>query len=137
MKEIYSVRHSIFIFLFIFATQLQLFPQDKQNPAREVILQVAWTHQFKFAGYYAALEKGFYKDLGLKVTIRQRSPEHQDQVEEVLTGDAAYGASGADILLQRLQGRPLVVLASIFQHSPRVFISKKKSAINSPQDMIG
>ena len=35
-----------------------------------VTLQLKWQHQFQFAGYYAAREKGFYRDRGLDVTIR-------------------------------------------------------------------
>src|SRR5436190_2086334 len=34
-----------------------------------VTLQLKWRHQFQFAGYYAAVEKGFYRDAGLEVGI--------------------------------------------------------------------
>ena len=34
----------------------------------EVSIYLAWTHQFQFAGYYAAAEKGFYTEEGLEVT---------------------------------------------------------------------
>src|SRR5258707_12202135 len=40
-----------------------------------VSLQLKWKHQFQFAGYYAALEQGFYRDAGLDVTIRERGPD--------------------------------------------------------------
>ena len=36
------------------------------EPAK-VRLQLKWYHQFQFAGFYAALEKGFYRDAGLDV----------------------------------------------------------------------
>ena len=36
----------------------------------QVSMQLKWKHQFQFAGYYAALEQGFYRDAGLNVTIR-------------------------------------------------------------------
>src|SRR5882762_10634097 len=36
-----------------------------------VSLQLKWKHQFQFAGYYQALEQGFYRDAGLDVTIRE------------------------------------------------------------------
>ena len=32
----------------------------------KVSLQLKWKHQFQFAGYYAALEKGFYRDAGFE-----------------------------------------------------------------------
>ena len=34
-----------------------------------VSMQLKWKHQFQFAGYYQALEQGFYRDAGLDVTI--------------------------------------------------------------------
>jgi len=39
-----------------------------------VSLQLKWKHQFQFAGYYAALEQGFYRDAGLDATIREGGP---------------------------------------------------------------
>jgi ABC-type nitrate/sulfonate/bicarbonate transport system substrate-binding protein len=39
-----------------------------------VSLQLKWKHQFQFAGYYQALEQGFYRDAGLDVTIREGGP---------------------------------------------------------------
>lgn len=36
---------------------------------RHVTLQLEWTHQFQFAGYYSALERGYYREAGLDVRI--------------------------------------------------------------------
>ena len=41
----------------------------------QVSLQLKWRHQFQFAGYYAALEKGFYRDAGIDVEIREGGPD--------------------------------------------------------------
>ena len=40
----------------------------------KVSLQLKWKHQFQFAGYYAALEKGFYRDAGFETEIREGGP---------------------------------------------------------------
>jgi hypothetical protein len=40
----------------------------------QVSLQLKWKHQFQFAGYYAALEQGLYRNAGLDVTIREGEP---------------------------------------------------------------
>src|ERR1700751_5346814 len=37
-------------------------------------LQLKWLHQFQFAGYYQALEQGFYRQAGLQVEIREGGP---------------------------------------------------------------
>ena len=38
---------------------------------QNVTLQLSWKHQFQFAGYYIAKEKGFYKDLDINVNIKE------------------------------------------------------------------
>jgi ABC-type nitrate/sulfonate/bicarbonate transport system substrate-binding protein len=101
-----------------------------------VDLQLRWHHQFQFAGYYAAVEKGFYKEEGLQVRLHAGDPEHQP-VSEVLSGRAQYAEGNSEVLYQRLQGQPLVALAVIFQHSPSVLLTLKSSEISSVHDLIG
>ena len=43
-----------------------------------VSMQLKWKHQFQFAGYYQAIEQGFYRDAGLDVTIREGGPDIDD-----------------------------------------------------------
>ncbi|WP_207682014.1 PAS domain S-box protein [Desulfonema magnum] len=104
--------------------------------ARSVVLQLRWFHQFQFAGYYAALEKGFYREAGLEVTLQEGGYEI-DTIDEVLNCCAEYGVTNSEIVLHRLRGKPLVVLAAIFQHSPLVLLTRKDSEIATPQDLIG
>lgn len=107
--------------------------QKKLDPVR---LQLRWHHQFQFAGYYAALEKGFYKDAGFDVTLVAGSPGQQP-VNEVLAGRAQYAEGNSEVLLSRLQGKPLVAMAVIFQHSPSVLLTLQSSGIKTPEDLIG
>ncbi len=109
---------------------------DKYSQADQVILQLAWLNQFQFAGYYAAVEKGFYRDAGLKVTILEGSPKRRP-VQEVVSGRAHYGVAKSEILLHRMHGKPVLVLAAIFQHSAIILLAKEESGISTPQDMIG
>jgi ABC-type nitrate/sulfonate/bicarbonate transport system substrate-binding protein len=51
------------------------FQQHPANALDNVSLQLKWKHQFQFAGYYAALEKGFYREHGLDVAIREGGPD--------------------------------------------------------------
>ncbi|WP_299203222.1 EAL domain-containing protein [uncultured Amphritea sp.] len=101
-----------------------------------VDLQLRWHHQFQFAGYYAAVEKGFYKEEGIDVRLHAGGPEHQP-VPEVLSGRAQYGEGNSEVLFQRLQGEPLVALAAIFQHSPSILLTLQRSEINSVHNLIG
>jgi signal transduction histidine kinase/ABC-type nitrate/sulfonate/bicarbonate transport system substrate-binding protein len=98
-----------------------------------VHLQLPWTHQFQFAGYYAAIEKGYYAKSGLHVVIHEGTPS--TVIATVLNGQAQYGVGHSELLWARLQGSPLIALAAIFQHSPSILLTKKN--IITPQDLIG
>jgi PAS domain S-box-containing protein len=101
-----------------------------------VDLQLRWHHQFQFAGYYAALEKGYYRDEGLEVRLHAGASERQP-VAEVLSGRAQYAEGNSEVLYQRLQGKPLVALAAIFQHSPSVLLARADVGITSVHDLVG
>ncbi len=106
-------------------------------PALEpVTIQLRWSHQFQFAGYYAALEKGFYAEEGLDVILREAGPG-QDWVAPLLAGQAQYGVGDAGILKRRSQGQPLVIIAQIFQHSPSILMTRRDSNIFSPYELAG
>jgi diguanylate cyclase (GGDEF)-like protein/PAS domain S-box-containing protein len=109
---------------------------EQQSQDDIVYIQLRWHHQFQFAGYYAAIEKGFYQTEGIEVNIRSGSPTRQP-VAEVLSGRAQYAEGNSEVLYQRLKGEPLVALASIFQHSPSVLLTLKSSEIRSVHDLIG
>jgi len=109
---------------------------EQHAKSEKVLLQLKWRHQFQFAGYYAALEKGYYREAGLDVSLIEGAPK-TDTVEEVVAGRAQYGVGMPELLLARVQGKPVVVLAAIFQHSPQVLLTLADSGINSPHDLAG
>ncbi|MCA1944159.1 MAG: ABC transporter substrate-binding protein, partial [Desulfovibrio sp.] len=106
------------------------------RPLESVTLQLKWTTQFQFAGYYTALGKGFYEEAGLDVTILERDPT-ADATDLVLAGKADYGVDSSEVLRQRLNGAPLVVLAAILQHSPVALLTLEASGIETPHDLAG
>lgn len=84
---------------------------------QDVTLQLKWTHQFQFAGYYAAIAKGFYRNAGLRVKLREYQ-FGQDPEQAVVDGHADFGVGATDLLLMRAGGHRVVVLSNVFQHSP-------------------
>jgi diguanylate cyclase (GGDEF)-like protein len=92
-----------------------------------VTLQLKWTHQFQFAGYYAALEQGYFREAGLDVTIVPGGPT-TDAVNEVVSGRADFGVGNSGLLLDRAHGQPVVVLGVIYQHSPLVLLARADRA---------
>ena len=102
----------------------------------QVSLQLKWKHQFQFAGYYAALAQGFYRNAGLDVTIREGGPGI-DVADAVASGKADYGVCSASVLREWTMGRRLVVLAAIFQHSPAIILVPRRADITSVSDLRG
>ena len=108
----------------------------KNQNTERLVLQLKWKHQFQFAGYYAAIEKGFYKKVGLEVILKEEKPG-MSFADEVVSGNANYGIDMPILLLERYKGKPVVVLAAILQHSSEIIIVRKDSGIISPHDLIG
>ena len=102
----------------------------------KITLQLKWSHAFQFAGYYAALEKGYYREAGLDVTLAAATPGI-DPVQEVVDGRAAFGVGTSSLILQRKIGKPVVALAVIFQHSPYVLLTRQNHSIQSVHDLVG
>ncbi len=101
-----------------------------------VTLQLKWTHAFQFAGYYAAIEKGFYEQAGLSVNLLEAAPG-TEPVKIVVDGKADFGVGTSSLLLERQAGMPVVVLAVIFQHSPLVLVTRQSQPLQSVHDLKG
>lgn len=107
-----------------------------ESNAEKVSIQLKWQHSFQFAGYYAAIEKGFYRDEELDVSLNEIAFD-KDLVKQVIAGESEYGTSDSTLLIYHLKNEPVVLVNQFFQHSPLVFLSKRDSGIISPFEMIG
>lgn len=126
-----------FIRLPILAALLVVLGTGREACAVEKVrVQLKWLHQFQFAGYYAAVAKGYYRDAGLEVELIEGAPGI-DPVNVVLEGRAEFGVGTPELLLSRAKGDPVVVLGVIFQHSPYVFLVLKESGIDDVTDLAG
>ena len=101
-----------------------------------VVLQLKWLHQFQFAGYYAALEQGYFAEEGLDVELRERDPA-RDVIEQVMQGEAHYGVSDSLLLLRHARGTPVVMVSAIMQHSANAIMTLTESGLVSPRDLNG
>ena len=120
------MRNLLYLILIFFTTIL--------NANEKVVLQLKWFHQFQFAGYYAAKEKGFYDEAGLDVEIKERDLKYNN-IDEVINGNAQYGVADSILILYRLKQQPVVIVSPIFQHFPSVLISLKKNNISSVYEL--
>jgi len=90
--------------------------------ATKVVLQLNWKYQFEFAGYIAAKEKGFYKDVGLDVEIKEYNGT--SVLNDVINGKADFGVAYGDIFTSIILNKPVVLLANFFKRSPLVLATK-------------
>ncbi len=97
---------------------------------QSVTLQLKWKHQFQSAGYYAALEKGFYREAGFDVEILEIQAG-EESIDKVVKGKAEFGIGMSDLILHRAKGEPVVALAAIFQHSPLIILAPKFGGIEN------
>ncbi len=105
--------------------------------ADDVTLQLKWVTQAQFAGYYVALEKGFYEEADLNVTIKPGGPDVAP-VQVLLGG-------GADVMVDwmpsalaaRENGAPVVNIAQPFKSSGMMLTCLKESGITGPEDFPG
>ena len=130
MKQFVCLVLTILIFLSFNAKA------EQQTSSETIRIQFKWLHGFQFAGYYAAIEKGYFEQEGLNVELIEKQPD-ENYIDAVLKGNADYGVSDISLLNYHTSGHPVVLVAQIFQHSPLVFISHKSSGIISPFEMIG
>lgn len=104
---------------------------------QKVALQLQWVPQSQFCGYYAALDKGFWKEQGLDVTIKPGAVEIVPQ-QVVATGGAEFGVAWLPKVLASVeQGADLVNIAQPFQRSGTLEVSWKDSGITKPEDWKG
>jgi PAS domain S-box-containing protein len=94
-----------------------------QKSLEKVSLQLSWQHRFEFAGFYVADELGYFAEQGLAVEIKKYQ-EELDLTEEVLSGHSTYGINSDTLLFERMQGKPLVLLANYFKQTPLVILAR-------------
>ncbi|WP_320034399.1 ABC transporter substrate-binding protein [Halarcobacter sp.] len=90
----------------------------------KIKLQLQWKHQFEFAGFYIAKEKGYYKELGLDVDFIEFK-EGMDITQEVISGNADYGLSFSSIIVDYFNNKPIVMVANFLKQSPLVLVTQE------------
>lgn len=102
--------------------------------SKEVTLQLPWKYQFQFAGYIIAKEKGFYKDIGLEVTLKEFESKI-DTIKDLDKNKIEYAVLRPTSMIDISKGNELIYLATIFQSSPLVLLTDKSLNISSLSDL--
>ena len=91
---------------------------------KSVSIQLKWLPQAQFMGYYVALKKGFYKDVGLEVKI---VPGGGDigETTAVYSGQVDFGVTWvSNLIAANAGGMNLLEVAQVFQRSGLVLVYK-------------
>lgn len=105
--------------------------------ADDVTLQLKWVTQAQFAGYYVALENGYYEEEDLNVTIKPGGPDIAPT--QVLAG------GGADVTVEwmpaalaaREKGLAMVNIAQPFKSSGMMLTCRKDAGVATTDDFAG
>ena len=121
------------IILILFLNTLLFANSDSDKKGLEKLsLQLEWKHQFEFAGFYAAIEKGYYKDIGIELEIKEFH-EGIDITQDVINQKATFGISSSALILEKLKQKPVVLIASYFKQNALALITKPD--IKTPSDL--
>jgi len=126
-----------YLIIFLSALFFIFSPEVHSEELEKVRIVFKWKHGFQFAGYYAAKEKGFYKEEGLDVDLLEFQPGEKHYINKVSDNDAEYGVADTGLIWAYSKGKPVVMLSQIFQHSPMVFFTLKSSGIINPYQLAG
>ena len=118
--------HFILLCCFFITT---LFADQEQK----VSLQLFWKHQFEFAGYYIAKEKGFYQEYNLDVDIKEFQ-SNINIVEDIKNKKTTFAIGNPSLIINQSIEDNLLLLAAIFQSSPGTIVSLQSSGIKEYKD---
>jgi NitT/TauT family transport system substrate-binding protein len=105
--------------------------------AEKVTLKLNWVPGGDHCFYFAALEKGFYREKGLEVHI-ERGQGSGDTVKRVELNTVDVGlADTGTLVVARSKGAKVKVIGMIYSKSPNGIKTWKGSGITGPKDLQG
>jgi diguanylate cyclase (GGDEF)-like protein len=135
MNITYKIILSLLLMVLL-GTSVRLLEDDFDPSLKQVKVQLKWIHQFQFAGFYAAIEKGYFEELGLDVELIEGSPSI-GVTETVINGQADFGIGNSSLLIDFNNGLNVVAIAALFQHSPSIILARRDKNIRTINDLEG
>lgn len=108
-----------------------------EKPLTKVVMQTDWFAQAEHGGFYQALAKGYYREAGLDVEIRQGGPNAM-VAQKIATGAAQFAMGRSDdVLIAHARGIPVVMLGAFMQRDPQALMFHQSTGIKTFQDLNG
>lgn len=99
-------------------------------------LPMGYIPNVQFAPFYAAVEQGFYREVGIQIEFDYSF--ETDGVALVGSNDLQFAlASGEQVLLARAQGIPVTYILGWYQQYPVSVVAAQSSGIRTPADLRG
>ncbi len=139
MKKILTILVMIMLMLtMVSCTSNSDSEEAKSNELTPITLVLDWTPNTNHTGFYVALEKGYFEEVGLDVKIVQ--PPEDGAATLVASGKAEFGIDFQDSLVPAFVGEnklPITAVAAVVQHNTSGIVSLKEKGIDSPKGMEG
>ena len=107
---------------------------DGARKLTSVSLQLDFIKNIQFAGILVGLDRGFYRDEGINLSVTAQGPT-TDPVSLVASGHTTIGMNSGDVLIQaRAKGIPVKAFAADLQINPAGWLVLKSSGIKTLKD---
>lgn len=108
-----------------------------EGPVAKVSLALDWTPNTNHTGIYVAMQKGYYTQNGIDLTLTPYSSSvYPEQL--VSTGKAEFGISFPEsVTTFRAQGVPIVSIAAVIEHNTSALVTLKSSGLDSVAKLAG
>lgn len=106
--------------------------------AMPLTFQASWINDAEFAGYFAAMDKGYYTEEGLDLTYLSGGPDVIPE-SSLIAGKADLTLTTPDTTIKAIveQGAPFKIIGAQYQKNPIGIVSLASKPITSPQDLVG
>lgn len=101
-------------------------------------MQAAWINDAEFAGYFIAIDKGYYADEGLDLTYLSGGPDVIPE-SSIIAGKADLALTTPDTTIKAIvdQGAKFRIIGAQYQKNPIGIVSLASNPITSPKELIG
>ena len=135
MRPFLNRRH--FLHLAAATTALPLLPRAARA-ATPLTMQAAWINDAEFAGYFLAMDQGYYAAEGLDLTYLSGGPDVIPEAT-LVAGRADLALTTPDSTIKAIveQGAKFKIIGAQYQKNPIGIVSLAKNPIRTPADLIG
>ncbi len=120
------------------AMTLPMMPRRARAAGTPLTMQAAWINDAEFAGYFLAMDQGYYAAEGLDLTYLSGGPDVIPEAT-LVAGRADLALTTPDTTIKAIieQGAKFKIIGTQYQKNPLGIVSLAKSPILTPQDMVG